>query len=243
MPTFNTTDYVVVQQSGGPINAQIGDLATYFATLSGGGGGTPSGWTLVASTSVVGSPSGGTSSAINTTGANLIVTIEADYQASTSASTSDSKSNSWSHGTTQSISGQGRGRLSYVLSPTVGSGHTFTYAGGYGSLEVMAFTKGGGAPVLDQQSGATSTGSTAQPGSITPTVSGALIIAGLSYTGVAAVSINNSFVIPSGGQQTFVSATAFGSAIAYLVQTTAAAINPTWTADGGNLVAVLASFK
>lgn len=69
--------------------------------------------------------------------------------------------------------------------------------------------------------------------SVTPSVDGAILLCSLGYNGTSTRAINAGFSTPD--QLGLASGTAFGVAGAYLVQTTAAAVNPTWswtTADG-----------
>jgi len=213
------------------------------AIAAGGGGG--GGWSLVTSTSA-GSTGGSdiTTSAINTTGANLIVAGIAS--GSNTPTVSDSSSNIW---TPLNINGGGPNiQMFYCSAATVGSGHTFTTSTGNNapSIYVLAFS-GSAASPLDQQNGvgATSGITTVQPGSITPGQNNELIVTllGIAAPGaVSAGSINQGFTIL--GSQTFSGGNHYGGAIAYLMQSTAAAVNPTWTATGSaSLLASIASFK
>ena len=93
--------------------------------------------------------------------------------------------------------------------------------------------------VLDVQNGNNS-GAT-QPGSITPSLNGSLIIAGIADENSGGDSVNDGFSTPL--QAPLVGGQNYGVASAYLVQTTAAAINPTWTSTGGLTSNVIAAFK
>lgn len=241
MTTFNDADYIVVQQAGGPINATLIDLKTNYFTGGGGGGGGGGTWAVVAHAKFTGSPAGGVTAAINTTGANLLVVVETQYSGTAVASVDDSPHNTWSHLTQQINSGSSASvRIAYVISPATSTSHTFSFTGGYGSVEVIAFSKGT-TITYDTTSAATGSGGTIQPGSVTPAAANSLLVCGLTYLGTSAASIGSSFTISD--QQPFVASTAYGGGLAYFVQTTAAAINPTWTAGGGGSVTQMIVFN
>jgi hypothetical protein len=93
--------------------------------------------------------------------------------------------------------------------------------------------------------GATNTGNTVQPGSGTPAYYGELIVCGLAPFLSApggSFTVDSSFIIAAQAAQT---TPALGTALAYLVQTTASAVNPTWSGIGaGNTAAaMMASFQ
>lgn len=186
-----------------------------------------------------------TTAAIDTTGANLLAAVIVDYDGVTStiADASDSKANTWTPLTTRKTVGDERVTIWYSVPTSVGSGHTFTAsrAGTFPSIHVVAAT-GALATPFDVENGATTTGTTIQPGSITPSTNGTLII-----TGVAASNEATGFSIGSGftqlGNFTNTANHQAGSG-AYLVQNPAAAINPTWTAVANTThSAAIAAFK
>jgi len=180
-------------------------------------------------------PSNGSNCTFNATGSNLVVSGGAQGNFGSGAlaaiTPSDSLTNTWTSLTKREgfTSWRSAAQLFYVLSPSVGSGQTFnvsssdnTAIGAAGFSGVAAF----GA----ESAGGTSAGTTTQPGSLTPSEDGCLLIAFLCYcrnTGDPTVTIDNSFTIlyqgASNGQ--------YVACFAYKVQTTAAAINPTWTHD------------
>ena len=186
-----------------------------------------------------------TTSAIDTTGCNLIVLVASWY--TSTITISDSKSNSWTGLTAQS---QGAGinlQLYYCLNPTVGTGHTFTNGGSAlaASLGVLAFNLDS-LSGFDVQNGAMSgaTGTTQQPGSITPSTTGSVIVAaGNSDFAGATATVDSSFTLTD----TIVTANSqhYGVDTAYLIQSPAAAVNPTFTFSNSslNMNAVIASFK
>ncbi len=178
----------------------------------------------------------GTSAGIDTTGATLLVIVQSAV--SGMSAPSDSKGNTWTKLTEQG--GSGVTAIYYAANPTVGTGHTFTQGGTAGSLAVAAFSGALTVAPFDQQSGAAWDGSSPDAaGSVTPSENNELVIAGAgsSFTGP---SIDGGFTI---AQYTdFVGGTNYGSALAYLIQTTATAANPSWTTTGG-CAPVCATFK
>ena len=167
----------------------------------------------------------GTTSSINTTGSNLIVIFTAEYSAPVQAPT-DSNSNTWTPLT--EYNGVERIRGYYVLSPTVGSGHTFTNNNATNSLFAVAAYSG--VASFDQESGS----GTNVPGSITPSADNALLLTGLACGLGATHTIDSGFTVFED--------TASVGALGELIQTSAAAANPTWTNPGGDLATAMASF-
>lgn len=185
-----------------------------------------------------------TTTGVDTTGANLIV-LSLSCLAGASLTVSDSKGNTWTALTTRNDS-IGQETLYYCLAPIVGASHTFTATSGsqtFPSLYAAAFSSGTPSPSLDQQNGGTTTStSTVASGSITPTVSKSLIVSGLEFFNGGLPSVNSGLTITDridsvGGQW-------FGGAMAYLIQSTAAPVNATWSNAGfQNAAAAIASFK
>ena len=178
--------------------------------------------------------------AIDTTGANLIVVMSAGYNAADLCS--DNKGNSWTKLTKRGSSGVVW--CYYCLNPTVGSGHTFSVGrNGYGNIEmIMAFSGVKNATAFDQESGRGDVNAASlQPGSLTPAENGELLITGL-YNGDARTPTINSgftreFYYADGTTQNT-------GAMGYLIQGTAAAINPTWSWSGSvNSSVEMACFK
>jgi hypothetical protein len=97
---------------------------------------------------------------------------------------------------------------------------------------------------FDVQNGATTAGAaTLATGSVTPSQDNSLIVAGLGFNvSSAGPTINSSFTRSS--WVNFGSGNNYGSAEAYLVQTTAGAVNPTWTKGNTEAAAAtIAVFK
>lgn len=189
-----------------------------------------------------------TTGAIDTTSGTLLVAMVTYYQPNKAAlAISDSKGNTWVAIATAEDSGGGGGggmRMYYVKNPTVGAGHTFTGGGTatYSSIFVLAFSGTDTTALRDQENAASTlypaTVTTKQPGSVTPTADGEVLVTGLSHSSVAGAtySIDSGFAISD--QASDIVAKAFGGAFAYLVQGTAAAINPTWTANAADQLEV-----
>lgn len=172
---------------------------------------------------------GGVSSAINTTGANLLVVSTAYYGGGVIPAVSDSKTNTWTPLTEHGAGGGvlSGSRIYYCLNPTVGTGHTFTItsSGGSPSAVIYAFS---GVLSFQTQGGATGTGTTIASGSMTPSGNGALVISGVCEW----VNPSTDTIAPAGFTVTEVpgvnGVTMEGSA-AWQVQSVAASINPTWS--------------
>lgn len=202
-------------------------------------------WTLVNSVSAKPGSTGGASTAIDTTGANLIVLSVSSYAGGTGLTVSDSKGNTWTP-LTQKSGVNARCRLYYCASPVVGTGHTFSVTGTgiYPAFDALAFS-GAAASPFDVENGATASGVTSvQPGSVMPSANGELIVTGMCSDGTFASgpSVDSGFTLDA--WLGYTASVNMGGGGAYLVQTTAAAVNPTWswsTARGA--VAVVAAFK
>lgn len=193
--------------------------------------------TLLAHTaSNSGAPQAVTTSAIDTTGAKIIVVCLAPSGPNLitygDGILSDSKSNSWTRCTTFGDSTDVVGVVYYCINPTAGSGHTFTFGdtdGRYTAISVMAFN----VPVTSftlQTGTATSTSNTVQAGSGTPVTTNSLVIAvlGSNETGV---SIDSSFTIAD--HFAGVSSVNYALSDAYKFLSAISAQNPTWTGAGG----------
>lgn len=200
--------------------------------------------TLGAHTKVGGS-SGGTTGAIDTTGASfLCVSISGTDYGGTGPAITDSKSNTYSPRTAPVFSGLYFTQIWYVANPTVGTGHTFTFTtAGVGLIMAAAFLGVAVTSPYDVENGTTGSAQTLQPGSITPgendevlitcsmgDASGNVPTVGSGYTIIESNALVGG-VNPQGG-------------MAYLIQTSAAASNPTWDGVSSNIYsAAIASFK
>lgn len=196
---------------------------------------------------IPGGASGGTSAGVDTTGATLLVVSVSWYGSSARPTLTDSKSNTWVALTEQKFSVAGN-VLFYCKNPTAGSGHTFTLSGSsiYSCGQMEAFSGTNTSAPFDVESGATSSAFSLATGSITPTVDGCVIVAGLSAgDGTAGYSIGSGFTVTDAYNHN--PSAAEGGAAAYLIQTTAAAVNPTWSAStpgsSPGVAATIAAFK
>jgi hypothetical protein len=212
-------------------------------------------WSLVAHTIEAGFTSPITTAGIDTTGADLIVVsvvVDTNAAGTTGANPptiTDSKSNGWTQITAQA-DGSGNSSATYLFfshNPTVGSGHTFTCTTATvpaGTITVQAWSGSAVGTVTDQNNAANTAATTSlQPGSITPSQNNSLVVAsfgGLNDAGDTQ-SIGSGFALSD--QNTFVGRDHYAGAMAYLVQGSAAAINPTWSwANPSWAAAIIADF-
>ncbi len=205
---------------------------------------------LVANTGVGGSISGATTAGINTTGADFLVVAVACYSAGP-ATLSDlvgGNSNTWTPLTLRD-DGVDTTQFYYCKPAFVGSGHTFTVAGAssFSGLCVQAWSGAAAASPADQQNGATTGGATSlATGSITPSQANCLVVASLctnlNTDFSTAGAINGGFTISNRLDSS--PGVGFAHGMAYLVQTSAVAANPTWSWTSSNAAAAaIASFK
>lgn len=182
-----------------------------------------------------------TTSAIDTTGANLIVIVLACFIENT---LSDSNGNIYTKLTLQSGSGV-KVVLAYKYAPIVGSGHTFTAdtsTNSFPSLAVYSFS-GSVASPFDLENGTTTASqTTAQPGSVTPSEDNELLVTGICWGGtLTGPGIDSGFSTPDTILTTATNMPIGGS---YKIQTSAGLENPTWSWTSNNFSAVaIATFK
>lgn len=203
---------------------------------------------------------GGTSGAIDTTGVGLLVVaiVWSAAFGTTQPVLTDSKGNTWTALTKQTGSGSPATSdcylvLNYTNNAIVGSGHTFTLTGTacYGAIATQGFSGVATSSPFDVQNGTSvytpgPTFTSVQPGSITPSANNYLLITAMSNyvdTSNSSRSIDLSFNITN--QIGFDGSTFLPIAMAYQIQTTATARNPTWSWSSAQIVAssVIASFK
>jgi len=198
---------------------------------------------FLTSTSGVGTDSTVTSGAVDTTGATLIV-VGLALDSGGTISLSDSKGNSWTAlgSTTQ---GATKCILYYSVPTSTGSAHTFTNGGAFNfcTIFVNVFSGGKLTNVFDQQNGAGATATTVATGSVTPTENNEVVVTALALSGAALpTSIDGGFTKTD--SQEFGGGNNYGGSIAYLIQTTATAANPTWTRTNSNPMATrIATFR
>lgn len=199
--------------------------------------------TIIAS-DIVGSSDGSnvTSSSLNSTGATALIAIVSFYSGGGSPTLADSKGNTWTALTLRN-GGTPNGRIYYCLSPTVGTGHTFTVTGSGTILPVLAVFAFSNVGSFDQENGATGFALTLQTGSITPPTDNAVLVTFLSSQTNGADSVDSGFTLLGaiGNNANHISL-----GVAYKIQTTATAVNPEWATNlgFGQAVAVgIASFE
>ncbi len=191
---------------------------------------------LIASTTISASGDSGTSSPINTIGSSLIV-IAINNEISTFG-VSDSEGNEWTQLTTYDSTLGANDTYQcffYCANPTTSSSHTFSATGSEIGACVAAFSGTTLSSAFDQQNGAAlpSEGTDPSPGSVTPTQNGELIVTATgSYNGpLSEPTITDGFTLTD---SLYGSVAGNTCVMAYLVQETAAAINPTWDAPGAS---------
>lgn len=193
-------------------------------------------------TSKVLGATGGTSNSINTIGVDLIfIVVSAFTSGGALGNRSDSAGNTWT-ALTPSSGGEATIQYYYKQNPTTSATHTFSTTDAYSAIGVMCFTGSKTSP-FDQQNQGSSNLNSVNPGSITPTENNELIFTvmstgagGSAYTGVTGYTIAENISYGAGTNE--------GMALAYKIQTTAGAENPTWTYTGTAFsAAAIASFK
>jgi hypothetical protein len=189
-------------------------------------------WTLIYSGSAGAASSANVTG--NTVGANLCVAALGYWGNGVGPGTvTDDEGNTWTALTEYTNSNEASDvRLFYSQGLVTSSAHTFTSTAATASISVECWS-GARASPLDQSTGSGSDAVTTKaPGSLTPSEDGALVISALGVyaspaTGYAATG---GFTVTG----TAWNASWNGGAIGHLVQTTAAAANPTWSWGGAN---------
>ncbi len=175
---------------------------------------------LISSVSAMPGASGGTTAPINTTGASLLVLALSTFV--TGSTPTDSKGNTYIP-----LTLFGTAQLFYCIGGVVGAGHTFSTDSQFPLIVAMAFS---GVGSYHTQNGQGS-GNPSQPGPVVPTVNGSLIV-----TAIGGGLSGASPTVDSGFTLTGASAYSGGVVVmggaAYLVQPTAASVNPTWSSAG-----------
>lgn len=195
----------------------------------------------------------GTTANIDTTGATLLVALVYKLRTRTSPLLTDSKGNTWTPLTAQDAGSISHAQLYYAANPSVGSGHNFTLTnqGGdnyLGGVCVAAFSDVDTSSPFNKEDGnikATS-GTTILVDSVTPDQNNSLVVTGLCNDELTddTFSINGGFTITDAFDG-IASPQRVGGALAYLVQTSAAAAGPTWTwvTSSVDAAGVIAVFK
>lgn len=171
-----------------------------------------------------------TSSAIDTTGATLLVANVSYFNLAQTAQLTDSYKNTWVPLPDQ-FQTDTSGRLFYSSNPTVGSGHTFTLTNGaFSAVCVAAFSGVTQLAPLDVSAGAHGSSTSASGGSVTPNNANSLVISGCTVRNTANISsVGGGFTVTDNVSNGSV----IDSALAYLIQTSIVAANPTWAMSSG----------
>lgn len=205
---------------------------------------------LVAETFKAGSSSGpGTTSAIDTTGADLIVIATSWYGSTAnynSNTLSDSEGNTWT--LINEIEAVAGCALWYCYNPSTNASHTFSLssaASTFSSIGVLAFSGAAASPLDQANENSAASSATVQPGSVTPTEDNELVVTcHAQWNSGDAATIDGGFTIPSGHSIPATTSVRTGLGDAYLIQTTASAANPTWDwTNSASGPAVIATFK
>jgi hypothetical protein len=172
-----------------------------------------------------------TTDPIDTTGASLIV-LHVVYWGG-AFSLSDSKGNTWTQGLGQNTSSFMTEHVIYALAPTVGTNHTFTLGNSRCSITVAAYS-GVSAYDGNKNDDGVVSGTTFATGSVTPSQNNCLVIAAAGF-GEDGVGPSAGSVSVSGGSLAIienvnaVSANNQGNTLAEWIQTTATAVDATFT--------------
>lgn len=175
------------------------------------------------------SANGGAGTAIDSTGATLLVCVMGWFNGGGTPTLSDSKGNTWSHLTATVASNNYAVRISYAENPTsVGTSHTVS-ASGTGIYPFLGFSAWSGAAtsgVFDVQNGSAITPATSGAfGSVTPSANDSLYITGMCNQS----STHTVGTVTLLGQVNDTGGTFVGGGHAYEIQTTATARNPPWS--------------
>lgn len=177
-----------------------------------------------------------TSDSVDTTGANLLVACMTG-EGGGSPSISDSKSNTWTPLTLVRDNSSTRHVGFFWCVPTsVGASHTFTgvCTNNYPSIHAWAFSGADTSPYVTETGHTQTSGGTNAPGSQTPATNGNLLVIGSNTQTGGTMSVDSGFIESLEGPET---ANADGIHGAYLIQTTAAAVNPVVTVSSAAIFA------
>lgn len=220
-----------------------------FVTSGGGGGAI-----TVIDHNIMSPNAGGPATAavtLNCTGANFAVIAISIWNGGSENAPTDSSLNPWTLlGTWLSIDASNGDLLGvyYSVNPTVTSSQTFQTTDYIPTLAAACFSNVATSTPLDKTAQAkldTGSDTAIQPGSITPTANGELIISAFSFAHASSSTTVNSSLTRLNTLNALY-ATTPGLSLAYYVQPTAAAINPTWTAgttQTNGIGTVIGSFK
>jgi hypothetical protein len=181
-----------------------------------------------------------TTGTLNIATANAIVVGVADYQLASLGTVTDNAGNTYTRVRTNTDGVSPRIALYVCLAPVVSSSMTFTYTGGGGTVAYPSIYVVGLHStyplVVDQQNGTgLSSATSGQPGSITPSQDNCIVFTACNSTGsfgVPAPPSVSSTYSTNIMRAPFVNLRNFAGGMAWNIQTTATATNPTWTYAG-----------
>ena len=183
----------------------------------------------------------------NTTGADLLVAIIVDDHASI-GSISDTYTNSWSVAATSTDAvNPPDARIWYALNPIVGAAHDVTAAHSYSAAALWAWSGVATAPTIQTNTNPVNTVTSNTTGSVTPSAANALLIGATGLyaggTGTSNPSVDSGLTM-SADDILNESASHYGLYSGYLVQGSAAAVNPqfSWTTSA-NARGIIAAFQ
>jgi len=192
-----------------------------------------------------------TTGGIDTTGATLLIMAVGNfYNGNTSNCTkTDSKTNTWTPLTAQHSTNDVRVQMLYALPSggQVGTAHTFSCSNdgsqSYPAIAVIAFSNTLASPLENQSGTGSDTGTTIQPGSLTPTQTNELFVTALAFENATLSSGPSGYTI--GNTQAFNSGFSLGASLYYKIKVSdSSAENPTWTTSASAERAVtMADFK
>jgi hypothetical protein len=193
-----------------------------------------------------------TTGSIDTTSATGIVIAVADF-VSNAHTLSDSEGNTYDGSlTAYDDTGLGQIKLYFHKNPTTDAAHTFTVSspGGncFPAIVVVAFSGTDTATFYDGTQnglGSASTSTTRQPGSITPSEDDCVVVSALVMAEPITATISGGGFSAVDDQEIFTGGQSLGVALAFAIQTTATATNPTWAWDGTlkTTCAAIAAFR
>lgn len=174
-----------------------------------------------------------TTAGLDTTGAGALFAFIASQAFVPDPYLTDSKGNQWTRWGQGNASSTSVALTLWYCSPsTVGAGHTLTVTEQGQTFPAIHFLAFACAPILGLVNAAASAGgsgltNTFAPGSITPSASNAIVVTGLANSGGTPTSLTGGFTLDQA--TALVGSQHYGLGSAHLIQTTAAASNPTWT--------------
>lgn len=200
---------------------------------------------VTATIGATGSSDSITTAGVNTTGASLLIVCVSSFNNSNATGVSDSKGNTWTALTRRDAGVPQYQRIWYAVNPTVGTGHTFSYADSTGhapALVAAAYSGTATSSPFDVENGAGVTGTSLQTGSVTPANAGSLIVTALNLNlGSGTATIDSGFTVQVTNSNNGVHD---GIIYADLIETSIVAKNPTWTPSGSaQMAAAIAVFK